>query len=126
ARARTPEETDWELIAALYSALYQVTPSPIVELNRAVAVAMAHGPERGLEIVETLRSEPALKGYYLLPSVRGDLLHRMGRWEEARVEFETAAAMTKNTRERALLLNRAADCVRRMESAEALAAGKDS
>lgn len=126
ARARTPEETDWELIAALYSALYQVTPSPIVELNRAVAVAMAHGPERGLEIVETLRSEPALKGYYLLPSVRGDLLHRMGRWEEARVEFETAAAMTKNTRERALLLNRAADCVRRLESAEALAAGKDS
>jgi len=108
ARARTAAETDWERIVALYDALAQLTPSPVVELNRAVAVAMAFGPAAGLEIVETLTSEPALQGYHLLPSVRGDLLVKLGRLEEARVEFERAAALTRNARERELLLSRAA------------------
>jgi len=107
ARARTPEETDWARIAALYDALAQLAPSPVVELNRAVALSMAYGPEAGLELVDTLTSEPTLKGYHLLPSVRGDLLARVGRYEEARVEFERAAALTRNARERDLLLERA-------------------
>ena len=110
ARARTAAETDWERIVALYDALAQLTPSPVVELNRAVAVAMAFGPAAGLEIVEDLTREPALQGYHLLPSVRGDLLALLGRLEEARAEFERAAALTRNARERELLLGRAAAC----------------
>jgi RNA polymerase sigma factor (sigma-70 family) len=108
ARASTAGETDWVRIAALYAALVQVAPSPVVELNRAVAVAMAFGPEAGLEIVDELASEPSLKTYHLLPSVRGDLLAKLGRPREARAEFERAASLTKNTRERQLLLERAA------------------
>jgi RNA polymerase sigma factor (sigma-70 family) len=107
ARARTPDETDWERIAALYDALAELAPSPVVELNRAVAVAMAFGPQDGLELVDALGSEPALKGYHLLPGVRGDLLSRLGRFREARAEFERAAALTRNERERELLLERA-------------------
>jgi RNA polymerase sigma-70 factor (ECF subfamily) len=110
ARARTAEETDWPRIAALYDALAQLTPSPVVELNRAVALAMAFGPAAGLELVDELTSEPSLKSYYLLPSVRGDLLARLDRLDEARVEFERAASLTKNARERKLLLERAAAC----------------
>ena len=108
ARARTPEETDWTRITALYDALAQLTPSPVVELNRAVAYAMAFGPAAGLEIADALMSESALEGYHLLPSVRGDLLQKLGRFEEARAEFARAAALTRNTRERELLLERAA------------------
>lgn len=108
ARARTPEETDWARITALYAALAQLAPSPVVELNRAVAVAMAFGPAAGLELVDSLASEPSLKNYHLLPSVRGDLLKKLGRLDEARVEFERAASLTRNTRERELLLERAA------------------
>jgi RNA polymerase sigma factor (sigma-70 family) len=108
AQARNPEDTDWERIAALYDALAQLTPSPIVELNRAVAVAMAFGPEAGLEIVDTLTSESSLKAYHLLPSVRGDLLAKLGRVSEACEEFVRAASLTRNTRERELLLERAA------------------
>jgi RNA polymerase sigma factor (sigma-70 family) len=111
ARARAPEETDWERIVALYDALAQLVPSPVVELNRAVAVSMAFGPEAGLELVDALTSEPSLKNYYLLPSVRGDLLARLGRRDEARAEFEQAASLTRNTREREHLRKRAADCV---------------
>jgi RNA polymerase sigma factor (sigma-70 family) len=107
ARARTPDETDWARIAALYDALSQVAPSPVVELNRAVAVSMAFGPAAGLEIVDRLASEPTLQAYHLLPSVRGDLLSKLGRTREARVEFERAAALTLNERERKLLLDRA-------------------
>ena len=107
ARARSPEETDWARIAALYDALAQVAASPVVELNRAVAVAMAFGPAAGLELVDRLGSEPALQGYHLLPSVRGDLLAKLGRPQEARIEFERAAALTLNERERKLLLERA-------------------
>ena len=107
ARARTPEQTDWAAIAALYDALAQIAPSPVVELNRAVALAMAFGPAVGLELVDALTSEPSLKGYHLLPSVRGDLLARLGRLDEARAEFERAAALTRNVRERELLLGRA-------------------
>jgi RNA polymerase sigma-70 factor (ECF subfamily) len=110
ARARAPGDTDWSRIAALYDALAQVAPSPVVELNRAVAVAMAFGPAAGLEIANGLTSEPSLKGYHLLPSVRGDLLAKLGRLAEARKEFERAASLTRNTRERALLLERAAKC----------------
>jgi RNA polymerase sigma-70 factor, ECF subfamily len=110
ARARTGEETDWPRIAALYQALAELTPSPVVELNRAVAVAMAFGPAAGLEVVDTLITEPALKAYHLLPSVRGDLLSKLGRSDEARVEFERAASLTRNSRERELLLGRAAAC----------------
>ena len=110
ARARTPEETDWPRIAALYSALGRLLPSPVVELNRAVAVAMAFGPAAGLELVDALASEPSLKAYHLLPSVRGDLLAKLGRFDEARPEFERAASLTRNTRERDLLLARAAAC----------------
>ena len=112
ARARTAEETDWEQIATLYDALAQLAPSPVVELNRAVALAMAFGPAAGLELVDALVSEPSLKAYHLLPSVRGDLLAKLDRFDEARVEFERAAALTRNARERALLLERAAACAR--------------
>jgi len=108
AQARTPEATDWERISALYDALIQLTPSPIVELNRAVAVSMAFGPAAGLEIVDTLTTEPSLKSYHLLPSVRGDLLAKLGRFTEAGEEFKRAASLTRNTRERELLLERAA------------------
>jgi len=106
ARARTAAETDWERIVALYDALAELTPSPIVELNRAVAVSMAYGPALGLELVDALRSEPALKSYHLLPSVRGDLLMKLGRLGEARSEFDHAASLTRNSRERAMLLDR--------------------
>lgn len=110
ARARVAAQTDWSEIVALYGELSEVTPSPIVELNRAVAVGMAAGPEAGLELVDLLRTEPALRGYHLLPSVRGDLLQKLGRFEEARAEFETAASMTRNAREQSLLLERARKC----------------
>ena len=110
ARARTADETDWSRIAVLYYALAQRAPSPIVELNRAVAVSMAFGPAAGLEIVDAVASEPALRNYHLLPSVRGDLLVKVGRLEEARSEFERAASLTRNERERRLLLDRAAAC----------------
>ena len=112
AQARTPAETNWTRIAALYGALAQVAPSPIVELNRAVALGMAFGPAVGLEVVDALRSEPSLQGYYLLPSVRGDLLAKLGRPDEARSEFQRAASLTRNTREQQLLLDRAAACER--------------
>jgi RNA polymerase sigma factor (sigma-70 family) len=107
ARARTPEETDWPRIAELYESLTQLTPSPVIELNRAVALSMAFGPAAGLELVDTLTTEPALRNYHLLPSVRGDLLSKLGRHDEARAEFERAASLTRNTRERELLLERA-------------------
>jgi predicted RNA polymerase sigma factor len=108
ARAREPDDTDWQRIAALYDALAQLTPSPVIELNRAVAVSMAFGPAAGLEIVDALLGEPSLKGYHFLPSVRGDLLAKLGRTEEARTELERAAALTRNARERQMLLDRAA------------------
>lgn len=107
ARAPTAAETDWPRIAALYDALGQVAPSPVVELNRAVAVSMAYGAAAGLEIVDALTAEPALEGYHLLPGVRGDLLAKLGRFDEARAEFARAASLTRNARERALLLERA-------------------
>jgi RNA polymerase sigma factor (sigma-70 family) len=110
ARARTPADTDWARIAALYEELAQLAPSPVVQLNRAVALAMALGPEAGLELVDTLTSDPSLRSYHLLPSVRGDLLAKLGRSEEARAEFERAASLTRNERERKLLLGRAASC----------------
>jgi RNA polymerase sigma-70 factor (ECF subfamily) len=110
ARARTNEETDWARIAALYGELAEVTRSPVVELNRAVAVGMALGPAAGLELVNPLESDPALRNYHLLPSVRGDLLKKLGRMEEARAEFERAASITRNVRERNLLLERARSC----------------
>jgi predicted RNA polymerase sigma factor len=108
ARARTGEETDWARIAALYDALAQLAPSPVVELNRAVAFGMAFGPAAGLELVDELTAEPALEGYHLLPSVRGDLLAKLGRLDEARAELERAAALTRNGPERRLLVERAA------------------
>ena len=111
ARALTAEETDWERIAALYDALAQLAPSPVVELNRAVAVAMAFGPAAGLEVVDALRDEPTLQGYHLLPSVRADLLAKLGRTDEARAELKRAAELTRNERERAMLLERAATLV---------------
>jgi RNA polymerase sigma-70 factor (ECF subfamily) len=110
AQARVAEDTDWERIVALYDALAQLMPSPVVEVNRAVAVGMAHGPEEALELVDALRSEPALDGYHLLPSVRGDLLEKVGRHEEAWAEFQRAASLTQNARERAVLLGRMAAC----------------
>jgi predicted RNA polymerase sigma factor len=110
ARARTAAQTDWSRIAMLYATLARLAPSPIVELNRAVAVAMASGPAAGLELVDRLAPEPSLRRYHLLPSVRGDLLFKLGRLEEARGEFERAAALTRNNRERDLLLERAAAC----------------
>ena len=112
ARARAAADTDWHRIAALYDALAQLTPSPVVELNRAVAVAMAFGPAAGLELIDTLTSEPSLKAYHLLPSVRGDFLFRLGRFNEAQAEFQRAATLTQNAREREFLLNRAAACSR--------------
>jgi RNA polymerase sigma-70 factor (ECF subfamily) len=112
ARAHTAEATDWARIVGLYGELAQVMPSPIVELNRAVALAMLFGPEAGLRIVDALTAEPVLKDYHLLPSVRGDLLAKLGRADEARAEFERAAAMTQNARERALLLKRASELAR--------------
>ena len=110
ARARTAEETDWARIAALYEALVEITPSPVVELNRAVAVGMAFGSAAGLEIVDALLSEPSLRNYHLLPSVRGHFLEKLGRLGEARREFERAASLTRNEQERKLLLQRAAGC----------------
>jgi len=110
ARAATAEQTDWARIAALYDALAQLAPSPVVELNRAVALSMAFGPAVGLELVDVLVTEPSLKSYHLLPSVRGDLLAKLGRADEARAEFERAASLTRNTRERELLLKRARAC----------------
>ena len=116
ARARTANETDWPRIVALYDALAQVTPSPIVELNRAVAVGMAFGPAAGLEIVDSIRSSPVLRAYHFLPAVRGDLLRKLGRFDEARSEFERAASLTQNEREREVMRRRAAEC-----AAEAIA-----
>jgi RNA polymerase sigma factor (sigma-70 family) len=116
ARARVPEDTDWKGIVALYEALARIMPSPVVELNRAVAVGMASGPQAGFHLVEELSSEPTLKNYHLLPSVRGDFLKRLGRLEEARAEFERAAALTRNARERELLLERAQECANRSEN----------
>ena len=110
ARARTAEETDWSRIVSLYDDLALLTPSPVVELNRAVAVGMASGPAAGLELIDALRAEPSLSSYHLLPSVRGDLLVKLGRHGEARTEFERAASLTQNSRERELLLNRARGC----------------
>jgi RNA polymerase sigma-70 factor, ECF subfamily len=110
ARARTAEDTDWARIVGLYGALGEIAPSPIVELNRAVALAMLFGPAAGLQIVDALSAEPALDAYHLLPSVRGDLLRKLGRLHEARAEFERAAGLTRNERERKLLLDRAAAC----------------
>lgn len=112
ARARTPEETDWARIAALYDALAQLLPSPVVQLNRAVAVGMAYGPAAGLELVDALTSEPALQTYHLLPSVRGDLLEKLGRFSEAHAAYQRAAALAQNARDRTLLLDRAARCAR--------------
>jgi predicted RNA polymerase sigma factor len=110
ARARTAEETDWKRISELYATLARLTPSPVVELNRAVAVAMADGPAAGLALVEPLLDEPSLRSYHLLPSVRADLLAKLGRAGEARTEYERAASLTRNARERELLLERAAAC----------------
>jgi RNA polymerase sigma-70 factor (ECF subfamily) len=110
ARARVAADTDWVRIAALYDTLSTIAPSPVVELNRAVAFAMAFGPQAGLDLVDQLTAVPALKSYHLLPSVRGDLLAKLDRHDEARVEFERAAALTQNARERTLLLERAAGC----------------
>jgi RNA polymerase sigma factor (sigma-70 family) len=112
ARAHAAEETDWARIASLYEALAEIAPSPVVELNRAVAIGMAFGPAAGLALVDALTSEPSLKAYHLLPSVRGDLLSKLGRHDEARVEFKRAASLTRNTRERALLLERAGKVTR--------------
>ncbi len=115
AQAHAPEQTNWARIAALYQALALLAPSPVVDLNRAVAVAMASGPERGLEIVDRLAAEPALAGYHHLPSVRGDLLSKLGRHGEAAEEFRRAAALTRNIPERTVLLQRAADCAERIQ-----------
>jgi predicted RNA polymerase sigma factor len=116
ARARSVEETDWSRIAALYEALAEIAPSPVIELNRAVAVSRAYGPAAGLELIEALLGVPALRGYHLLPSARGDLLEQLGRRDEARAEFERAASLTRNEREQGLLLARAAACDHRLGS----------
>ena len=113
ARARVPEDTDWTQITALYDALAQLTPSPVIELNRAVAYAMAFGPLEGLAILDAIADEPALERYHLLPSVRGDLLFKLGRFHEARAEFERAASLAENRREQTLLLARANEAVER-------------
>ena len=110
ARAHTPEATDWPRIVSLYTELAHLTPSPVIELNRAVAVSMANGPQAALDLVEALATDPSLDRYHLLPSVRADLLYKLGRRHEARTQFELAASLTQNTRERALLLARAASC----------------
>jgi RNA polymerase sigma factor (sigma-70 family) len=117
-RARAPEETEWVRIAALYDALAQLAPSPVVELNRAVAVSMAFGPAAGLEIVDALVAEGSLEGYHLLPSVRADLLIKLGRLDEARAELQRAASLTRNARERTMLLARAAACARESSGAQ--------
>jgi RNA polymerase sigma-70 factor, ECF subfamily len=111
ARARSAEETDWARIVGLYGRLGEVAPSPVVELNRAVALAMLFGPEAGLNLVDALAGRPELANYHLLPSVRGELLRQLGRLDEARAEFERGAALTRNERERKLLLDRASSCV---------------
>ncbi len=111
ARAHSPEETDWPCIVGLYAALGEITPSPVVELNRAVAVSMAYGPAAALELVDALTEERSLENYHLLPSVRGDLLKKLNRFDEARAEFERAASLTRNARERDLLLERVRDCM---------------
>lgn len=116
ARAVVPEETDWPRIAELYAVLARQEPSPVVELNRAVAISMAFGPAEGLRVVDALRSEPSLRSYHLLPSVRGDFLAKLGRFDEARVEFERAASLTNNVRERELLLERARTALRNAEN----------
>src|SRR5262249_27641817 len=121
ARARTPEETEWARIVQLYAELAELTPSPIVELNRAVALSMTAGAAKGLEAVDSLRSEPSLQSYHLLPSVRGDLLKKLGRLDEAGKEFERAASLTRNVRERDLLLERARACA---ETADAPSVSK--
>ncbi|NUT10321.1 MAG: RNA polymerase subunit sigma-24, partial [Nonomuraea sp.] len=110
ARAVDPADTDWERIASLYESLARLSRSPVVELNRAVALSMAYGPAAGLGLLDQIVDEPSLKDYHLLPSVRGDLLFKLGRREEARAEFERAASMTRNSREQALLRERAAAC----------------
>src|SRR5258708_7373 len=110
ARARTADETEWARIVTLYTELAEIAPSPIIDLNRAVAVSMAFGPAAGLELVDALTSEPSLSGYHLLPSVRGDFLKKLARFDEARAEFERAASLTHNARERELLLDRARAC----------------
>jgi RNA polymerase sigma factor (sigma-70 family) len=110
ARALIATDTDWARIAELYAILGQITPSPVIELNRAVAIGMAHGPEEGLKLADQLKDQPSLKSYYILPTVRADLLEKLGRIEEARAEFERAAALTRNAREREVLLQRAAKC----------------
>jgi predicted RNA polymerase sigma factor len=112
ARARTAEDTDWVRIVAIYDGLAQVAPSPVVELNRAVAVGMAFGPAQALLLVDELVDEPALSGYHLLPTVRGDLLEKLGRPADARAEFERALTLTQNARERSVLVRRIADCSR--------------
>jgi predicted RNA polymerase sigma factor len=113
ARARVAQDTDWVRIAELYAELGQLSPSPVVELNRAVAVSMAWGPAEGLRLIDALRAEPALRDYPLLPGARADLLAKLGRYDEARAEFERAAALTKNARQRDLMLERAAACTQR-------------
>jgi predicted RNA polymerase sigma factor len=110
ARAFDPDDTDWERIAALYEDLAKLARNPVVELNRAVALSMAYGPAAGLHLLDQIADEPAMKDYHLLPSVRGDLLYKLGRRDEARAEFERAAALTRNTRERTLLQQRASTC----------------
>ena len=112
AQARLPGDTDWERIVALYDALVQLMPSPVVQLNRAVAVAMAFGPQAGLDLIDPLVGEPVLASYHLLPTVRGDLLAKLGRLDEARLEFRHAATLTRNTREQELLLGRAEACTK--------------
>jgi len=126
ARARTAAETDWARITALYEALAQNAPSPVVELNRAVAVAMAFGPAAGLELVDALTKEPSLERYHLLPTVRGDLLAKLGRFDEARAEFERAASLTRNARERQLLLGRAAASARGSAPPQDVGLGRSS
>jgi RNA polymerase sigma factor (sigma-70 family) len=116
ARARVADETDWKKIAELYQALVTVTPSPVIELNRAVAMSMAYGPAKGLEVADALQDEPTLEKYHLLPAVRGDLLFKLGRFEEARNELQRAASLTQNARERTMLLERAEECTRYLES----------
>jgi RNA polymerase sigma-70 factor (ECF subfamily) len=118
ARALVAAETDWARIAALYAELARVAPSPVVELNRAVAVAMAFGPQAGLDLADALTAEPTLQGYHLLPSVRGDLLFKLGRYDEARADLERAASLTRNERERELLLERARACAGQCTPAE--------
>ncbi|KOG85265.1 hypothetical protein ADK38_37670, partial [Streptomyces varsoviensis] len=123
ARAVRYEDTDWATIAALYGRLAALTPSPVVELNRAVAVSMAQGPAAALPLLDALTSEPSLRGYHLLPSVRGDLLERLGRGDEARTEFARAASLTRNAREKALLLARASSAPAATATAPAATTG---